>query len=101
MEALANDDDGAGLAVVDLATSAEPCPLLAASRFTVDMASLALRGSSMTIVSAPRPVKVPPIDVAIRLPPAVSAIPDAVSLRGLIRVSGNNLRYQSEFRTAR
>jgi hypothetical protein len=47
---------------------------LAADRFASDKASSGLSGSSMTMMSPPRPVSVPPTEVARRNPRAVSSI---------------------------
>src|SRR5262249_16855431 len=48
-------------------------------------ASFAFSGSSMTMRSAPRPVRVPPIEVAYRLPPRVVTSSSPVSLAQLSR----------------
>ena len=48
----------------------------------------ALRGSSMTMMSPPRPVNVPPTEVASRKPRAENSISASQSLYGPIRVAG-------------
>jgi hypothetical protein len=73
---------------------------LAPDRLSSDMASSGLRGSSMMIMSPPRPVRVPPTEVAIRKPRAVSSISVSESFDP-IRVPGKADRYQGTSTTAR
>jgi hypothetical protein len=58
-------------------------------------------GSSMTMMSPPRPVNVPPAEVASRNPRAVSSISLSEFLYGPARVEGNADRYQGDSSTAR
>src|SRR6185437_5220143 len=71
-----------------------------ALRLASEKASSGFRGSSMMTRSPPRPVSVPPTEVASRDPLAVSAISVSESFRP-IRVLGNSARYQRASRTAR
>ena len=63
---------------------------LAAVRLVSDKASSGFKGSSMTMMSPPRPVNVPPTDVASRNPRAVSSISVSEFLYGPIRVVGKS-----------
>src|SRR5688500_12093983 len=70
-------------------------------RAASEAASAGLRGSSMMMMSPPRPVSVPVIDVARRPPPRVVAkSPDAERLVEII-VPGNSSRYQGDDMIAR
>ena len=69
---------------------------LTPSRIASELASSGFSGSSMMMMSPPRPVSVPPIDVARRPPPSVVS-KSAVAVRcALMMVRGNARRYQSD-----
>src|SRR6266478_7484399 len=80
-------------------TSAPPYQLITRFLAGSEWTSLALRGSSTTIRSAPRPVSVPPTEVAYRLPPRVvmSSRPVSFAHRRL----GKSAAYHSELATMR
>jgi hypothetical protein len=88
MDALHDDDDRARALVVKTGQQRIREPLIGSDRFASDKASSGLSGSSMTMVSPPRPVSVPPTDVARRNPRAVSSISVSVFLNGPIRAFG-------------
>ena len=69
--------------------------LLQLLRTASDTASSGLIGSSMIKKSPPRPVSVPPTDVAMRKPRLVVANSVTAFLLAEMRVPGNRRRYQS------
>ena len=66
-----------------------------------DMASSGLSGSSIMMISPPRPVSVPPTDVAKRNPRSVSSISFSVFLYRPIAVLGKSRRYHAASKMAR
>src|SRR5260370_42281961 len=80
-------------------TSAPPYQLITRFLAGSEWTSLALRGSSTMIRSAPRPVSVPPTEVAYRLPPRVVMSSRPVSFAH--RRVGKSAAYHSELTTIR
>jgi hypothetical protein len=64
VQALHDDDDGTVLLVVEAQTRVPAYQSITRRRAGCDIASSALSGSSTTMRSAPRPVSVPPMEVA-------------------------------------
>ena len=89
MEALHDDDDRPFRLVVEARSSVLEYHCFSESRRFRDCASCGLSGSSMMMKLPPRPVRVPPTEVARRDPPAVVMTSVSVSFAGLIRVAGN------------
>src|SRR3974390_3416290 len=66
---------------------------LTALRLRSDPASFAFNGSSISSASPPKPVSVPPTDLAILKPPAVVISSSSVLLTSVV---ANNRRYQED-----
>ena len=84
VQPLHHDDDGAFCLVVKPRKQGIAEPLLQMATSALRMGVLRLSGSSMMIRLPPRPVKVPPTEVASREPLAVVVTSASLSLAELI-----------------
>jgi hypothetical protein len=95
-----DQDDGTRPGVVQSAVKVWSYQSFAAWHWACDKASSGFNGSSMMMMSAPRPVSTPPTEVASRQPCAVVLNPDT-ACRWAERRVAKSCRYQSLARTCR
>src|SRR5262245_5696862 len=99
MQPLLQKNNGATALVIETGEERRGKPLVQSAPCLSDWASSAFKGSSMMMISAPRPVNEPPTGTTKRPPPLVVTHSVSVSLARCI--FGNSARYQSLVNTVR